>query len=81
MAHDLELVFHAPDGRAIDSVEYRTPELKEITSGSLYDLLMKIAEGAWNPDRFPADPELRVKLQEKLKEINEAFEAFETAGE
>ncbi len=81
LARDLELVFHAPDGRAIDSIEYRAPEWKEIAPGSLYDLLKKIAEGAWNPDRYPVDPELRVKLREKLKEINEAFEAFETAGE
>ena len=81
LVRDLELVFHAPDGRAIDSVEYRTPELKEIAPGSLHELLKKTADGAWSPDRFPADPELRVKLQEKLKEINEAFEAFETTGE
>ena len=81
LVRDLELVFHAPDGRAIDSVEYRTPELKKITPGSLHELLKKTAEGAWSPDRFPGDPELRVKLQEKLKEINEAFEAFETTGE
>jgi hypothetical protein len=81
LVRDLELVFHAPDGRVIDSVEYRIPELKKIVPGSLYELLKKTAEGAWSPDRFPADPELRVKLQEKLKEINKAFEAFETAGE
>jgi hypothetical protein len=81
LVRDLELVFLAPDGRVIDSVEYRIPELKKITPGSLYGLLKKTADGAWGPDRFPADPELRIKLQEKLKEINEAFEAFETAGE
>lgn len=78
---DLELVFHAADGRAIDSVKYRTPEWKEIPPGSVYELLQKTADGSWRPDRFPTDPELRTKLQEKLREINEAFEAFETAGE
>ncbi len=78
LVRDLELVFHAPDGRAIDSVAYRVPELKKITPGSLYELLKKTAEGVWSPDRFPGDPELRLKLREKLKEINEAFEAFET---
>ena len=77
---DLELVFHAPDGRAIDFIEYRSPEWKEIVPGSLYELLQKTAEGTWRPDRFPAEPELRIKLQEKLKEINEALEAFETAS-
>jgi hypothetical protein len=81
LARDLELVFHAPDGRIIDSVEYRAPEFRKILPGSLYELLKKTAEGAWSPDRFHTDPELRAKLQEKLKEINEAFEAFETAGE
>ncbi len=80
LVSDLELVFHAPDGRAIDSVEYRASEWKKIVPGSLYELLQKTAEGAWRPDRFPADPELRLKLQEKLKEINAALEAFETAS-
>jgi len=80
LVSDLELVFHAPDGRAIDSIEYRATEWKKIVPGSLYELLQKTAEGAWRPDRFPADPELRLKLQEKLKEINAALEAFETAS-
>jgi hypothetical protein len=77
---DLELVFHAPDGRAIESIRYRVPEWKEISPGSLYELLQKTAEGARRPDRFPADPELRVRVQQKLKEINEAFEAFDTVS-
>ena len=77
---DLELVFHAADGRVIDSVVYTAPEWKKITPGSVYELLQKTADGTWKPDRFHPDPELRAKLQEKLKEINEAFEAFETAG-
>jgi curved DNA-binding protein CbpA len=28
----------------------------------------------WHPDRFPHDPRLQLKTQEKLKEINEAYE-------
>ncbi len=28
----------------------------------------------WHPDRFPTDPRLRKKAEEKLKEINEAYE-------
>jgi hypothetical protein len=81
MVSDLELVFHAPDGRSIESVEYNTPEWKTIAPGTLYELLLKTADGTWSPDRFPADPALGLKLREKLKEINEAFEAFETGGE
>ncbi len=81
MVRDLELVFHAPDGRVIESITYNVPEWKKITPGSLYELLLKTADGTWKPDRFPADPDLGAKLREKLKEINEAFEAFETSGE
>ena len=29
----------------------------------------------WHPDRFGGDPRLQKKAQEKLKEINEAYEA------
>jgi hypothetical protein len=77
---DLELLFCAPDGRAIDSIKFRTPDWKTVVPGSLYELLQKTADGIWRSDRFPPDPELRLKLQEKLKEINAAFEAFETAS-
>jgi len=28
----------------------------------------------WHPDRFSSDPRLQAKAQEKLKEINEAYE-------
>src|SRR5512143_3486618 len=28
----------------------------------------------WHPDRFGSDPRLRAKAQEKLKEVNAAFE-------
>lgn len=81
MVGDLELVFHASDGQVIDSLSFRTPEWKGVVPGSLYELLYKTVEGMWRTDRFPGDPELRLKIQEKLKEINEAFEAFEMAGE
>jgi hypothetical protein len=81
MVGDLELVFHGPDGRAIESVKYHVPEWRRITPGSVYELLQKTADGTWKPDRFPTDPELRAKVQEKLREINKAFEAFETVGE
>jgi len=81
MVGDLELVFHAPDGRSIESVKYKTPEWKTIAPGSLYELLLKVADGTWREDRFPEDPALGLKLREKLKEVNEAFEAFETGGE
>jgi hypothetical protein len=78
---DLELVFHTPDGQIIDSVRYRAPEWKKITCGSVHDLLQKTVDGTWRSDVIPADPQLAPKLREKLKEINEAFEAFETADE
>ena len=32
----------------------------------------------WHPDRFSGDPRLQMKAQEKLKEINEAYEAVKT---
>ena len=80
MVGDLELVFHASDGQVIDSLSFRTPEWKKVVPGSLYELLYKTVEGMWRTDRFPGDPELRLKIQEKLKEINEAFEAFEMAS-
>ena len=32
----------------------------------------------WHPDRFGGDPRLQKKAQEKLKEINEAYEAVKT---
>lgn len=28
----------------------------------------------WHPDRFPGNPRLKQKAEEKLKEINEAYE-------
>src|SRR5688500_16394353 len=34
--------------------------------------LMKV----WHPDRFGRDPALRLKAEEKLKAINEAYEAI-----
>jgi hypothetical protein len=81
MVGDLELVFHASDGQVIDSLSFRAPERKKVVPGSLHELLHKTVEGMWRTDRFPGDPELRLKIQEKLKEINKEFEAFETAGE
>ena len=33
----------------------------------------------WHPDRFAHDPRLQQKAQEKLKELNEAYE-FLTSG-
>jgi COMPASS component SWD3 len=34
----------------------------------------------WHPDRFAHDPRLQNKAQEKLKEINEAYEQLSTPG-
>ncbi|MDX6694781.1 MAG: hypothetical protein QOF02_2384 [Blastocatellia bacterium] len=34
----------------------------------------------WHPDRFAHDPRLQAKAQNKLKEINEAYEALTCAG-
>jgi len=81
LVSDLELAFHAPDGRLIESIKYDVAEWEKIAPGSLHDLLLKTADGSWEPDRFPGDPDLGAKLREKLKEINEALEAFETSGE
>jgi len=81
MVGDLELVFYSVDGRVAESVKYQIPEWKRILPESVYELLQKTADGTWKPDRFPADPELRARVQEKLKELNQAFEAFETIGE
>ena len=81
LVSDLELAFHAPDGRLIESIKYDVAEWEKIAPGSLHDLLLKTADGTWEPDRFAGDPDLGAKLREKLKEINEAFEAFETGGE
>jgi hypothetical protein len=78
---DLELLFCAADGRLIDAVRFRTVQWKRVTPRSLYELVWKTADGIWRPDRFPFEPELRVKIQEKLWEINKAFETFETASE
>ncbi len=80
MVVGLELIFHASDGKAIDTVSFGTPEWRTVAQGSLYELLQKTVEGIWRTDRFPGDPQLRMKIQEKLKEINAAFEAFETAS-
>lgn len=33
----------------------------------------------WHPDRFPNDPRLQQKAQEKLKEINEAYERLQSS--
>ena len=81
LVSDLELAFHAPDGRLIESIKYDVAEWEKIAPGSLHDLLLKTADGSWEPDRFPGDPDLGAKLREKLKEINEVLEAFETSGE
>jgi hypothetical protein len=80
MVRDLELVFHRADGKAIESVSFRNPEWKAVAPGSLQELLQKTIEGVWRPDRFHVDPQLRERIQEKLKEVNAAFEAFETAS-
>ncbi len=32
----------------------------------------------WHPDRFPNDPRLQLRAQEKLKEINEAYEQLQS---
>ncbi len=77
---DLELVFCAKNGTRIESVSFDEPEWKKIELGSVYHLLRKTAEGVWDPERFHPDPEVRAKLQSQLREVNQAFEAFETAG-
>jgi hypothetical protein len=78
---DLELLFCAADGHVIDSVQFRSVEWKSVAPRSLHDLIWKTVDGIWRPDRFPFEPELRVKIQEKLWEINKAFETFETASQ
>ncbi len=80
LVRDHELVFHDAGGRVIDSIAFRHVEWKAIPPGSLHELLHKTVEGMWRADRFSDDPVLSVKIQEKLKEINRAFEAFETAS-
>lgn len=47
------------------------PELKQA-----YHDLAKV----WHPDRFSHDPRLQQKAQEKLKEINEAYEHLTSGG-
>ena len=34
----------------------------------------------WHPDRFPNDPELQRKAQDKLKQINAAYETLKSAA-
>ncbi len=34
----------------------------------------------WHPDRFPNDPRVRRKAEEKLKEINQAYEILQGYG-
>lgn len=77
---DLELLFCAADGRVVDSVQFRSVQWSRVTPRSLYELVWRTVDGTWRPDRFPFEPELRVKIQEKLWEINKAFESFETAS-
>jgi hypothetical protein len=77
---DLELLFCAADGSTIDSVKFRSVEWKGVAPRSLHELVWKTVDGIWRPDRFPFEPELRVRIQEKLREINKAFETFETAS-
>ena len=80
LVRDHELVFHTADGRVIDSIAFRQTDWKAIVPGSLHELLHKTVEGMWRADRFPDDPGLSLKIQEKLQEINRAFEAFELAS-
>jgi curved DNA-binding protein CbpA len=44
-----------------------------ISSGELKAAHRDLAK-VWHPDRFVHDPRLQEKAQEKLKEINEAYE-------
>lgn len=41
-----------------------------------YRVLAKV----WHPDRFPADEELRAKAEEKLKQINSAYQLLTTTA-
>ncbi|HEX7176170.1 MAG TPA: DnaJ domain-containing protein, partial [Pyrinomonadaceae bacterium] len=48
------------------------PDASEQEVKNAYRDLAKV----WHPDRFAHDPRLQQKAQEKLKEINEAYEAI-----
>ncbi len=68
----------------MDSVEeingyYKTLEVSRTTSleeiAESYRVLVKV----WHPDRFAHDPVLQARAQEKLKELNEAYEQLKRA--
>jgi len=57
--------------RAYQTLEIRPEDSTESVKAA-YRVLVKV----WHPDRFSADPKLQLKAQEKLKEINLAYECL-----
>tara|TARA_B100000315_G_C14503677_1_gene553530 strand:- start:516 stop:956 length:441 start_codon:yes stop_codon:yes gene_type:complete len=53
---------------------YEILELKPGASAEEIKRAYKDLVKVWHPDRFSHDPQLQQKAQEKLKEINEAYE-------
>lgn len=60
-------------GRCYEILELK-PDASQEEIKQAYRDLVKV----WHPDRFSHDPRLQQKAQEKLKEINEAYEQLQS---
>lgn len=56
---------------------YRTLEIEPGTSLERVKQAYRELAKVWHPDRFPNDPKLQHKAQEKLKEINDAYKKLQ----
>jgi hypothetical protein len=77
-AADLGIVFSDDGDRVIAAIRFQEPTRRDCEAGTLQAALRAAVNGIWRQDRPGADPVLHERLVEKLKELNRAFEEFET---
>ena len=62
--------------KIIDEMEYYYKVLELSRNASIEDLKKAYREmvQVWHPDRFSSNPDLKIKAEEKMRQINEAYE-------
>ena len=77
-AADLGIVFSDDGDRVIAAVRFQKPTSRGCAVGTLQAALRAAVNGIWRQGRLGTDPVLHERLVEKLRELNRAFEEFET---